>query len=219
MRVGFKHHSKGLIFNICIFSTLLLAGMTSQIYIHLNNQKNNGTLIDARSKTFISQGLGNDTIAPVITFIEPENNNTIIRIKPYTITANISDENPPVFGNVTIQISNLTSSLFNASMNLNGGNQWSFTWDNITSYPNRFYRGYIINIIAVDSSPDYNLGMSGDFYIYLNIPGDSPGAINIFFYLIIVCLLFAGIVVYLNRKILRKVTGKDAEDDKGVYEY
>jgi hypothetical protein len=215
----FKYHSKGRIFNIFIFTTLLLAGITSQIYIDLNNQNDNEAHINAGSKIFISQGPSNDTLAPVITFIQPESNNTIIRIKTYTITVNISDDNPPVFGNVTIQISNFTNSLFNASMNLNGGNQWSFTWENITSYPNRFYRGYIIKIIAIDSSSDYNLGMSGDFYIYLNIPGDSPGILNIFLYLIIVCLLFAGIVVYLNRKILRKVTGKTAEDDKGVYEY
>jgi len=167
----------------------------------------------------ISQGPSNDTTAPIITFIQPEINNTIIRINSYTIIVNITDENPPLFGNVTIQISNFSIFLFNASMGFIGGNQWNFNWDNISSYPNKFYNGYIIQIEAIDSSSNYNFGKSGEFYIYLNVPGDSPGILTIFLYLILVCLVFAGIVVYLNRKILRKVTGKNSEDEKGVYKY
>ena len=219
MKEVFKKHRNGLIFNLIILISLLLTGANSQIYIDLNNQEDKGDLLNINDILFISQGPNNDTTAPIITVIQPENNNTIIRIKSYTIIANITDENPPLYGNVTFQISNFTHFLFNASMNLDGGNQWSFNWDNISLYPNRFYRGYIIQIVAKDSSSDHNLGMSGEFYVYLNVPGDTPGVLNILLYLLIVSLLFAGIVVYLNRKILRKVPGKKAEEGKGIYEY
>lgn len=219
MKVVIKNHNNGLILNLLIFITLLLTTGVSQICVDLNSQEDKMDLLSNNDKIFISQGPNNDTTAPIITFIQPENNNTIIRLKPYNIIVNITDENPPPFGNVTLQISNYTHSLFNATMNFDGGEQWSFSWDNISLYPNKFYSAYIIQIEAIDSSSDYNLGMSGKFYIYLNLPGDSPGVLNIFLYLIIVCLLFAGIVVYLNRKILRKVTDKNSEDDKEVYEY
>ncbi len=212
MKEVFKKHRNELIFNLIIFISLLLTGVNSQIYIDLNNQEDKGDLLNKNNTIFISQGSNNDTTAPIITVIQPEYNNSIIRIKSYTIIANITDENPPLYGNVTFQISNFTHFLFNASMNLDGGNQWSFNWDNISLYPNRFYRCYIIQIVAKDSSSDHNIGMSGEFYMYLNLPGVNPGMLNIFLYLIIVSLLFAGIVVYLNRKILRKVPGKKAEE-------
>ncbi len=219
MKVVFGKNNKGLIFNIIIFITLLLTGINSQIFIDLNNQEDTADFPVDNKTLFFSQGPDNDTIAPIVTLIQPEINSTIIRTKSYTIIANITDENPPLFGNVTFQISNFSNSLFNASMNFDGGNQWSFNWDNISLYPNQFYTGYIIQIIAIDSSSDYNLGMSGEFYIFLNVRGDSPGFLNIFLYLVLVCLLFAGIVVYLNRKILRKVTGKNSKDRNGIHEY
>ncbi len=219
MKVVFKNHNNRLILNLIIFITLLLTAGTTQICVNLNNQGEKLNRLSNNDKIFISQGPTNDTTAPIVTFIQPENNNTIIRLKSYNIIVNITDENPPLFGNVTLQISNYTHSLFNATMIFDGGEQWSFSWDNISLYPNQFYTTYIIQIVAVDSSSDYNLGTSEEFYIYLNVPGDSPGVLNIFLYLIIVCLLFAGIVVYLNRKILKKVTGEKAEGDNGPYEY
>ncbi|MFW9818573.1 MAG: hypothetical protein ACFFE5_03100 [Candidatus Thorarchaeota archaeon] len=219
MKTVFKKGYSGLVFNSIILISLLLTISNSLSYTKFNNEVDFDEALRNREELIFTQDPNNDTIAPVIILIQPENNNTIIRIKSYNIIANITDENPPVFGNVTLQISNFTHSLFNASMNFDGGDQWSFSWDNISLYPNKFYRGYIIQITAIDSSSDYNIGMSEKIYIYLNVHGDSPGVLNIFLYLIIVCLLFAGIVVYLNRKILRKVTGKNSEDDKGVYEY
>jgi hypothetical protein len=219
MKTVFKKRNSEPVFNSIILISLLLTISNSIFYTNFSNEVDVDDTLNNREKLFFAQGPNNDTIAPDIVLIRPENNNTIIRIKSYNIIANITDENPPAFGNVTIQILNLTQSLFNISMNFDGGNQWSFNWDNISLYPNRFYRGYVFQIVAIDSSSDYNLGMSGEFYIYLNVPGDTPGALNIFLYLIIVCLLFAGIVVYLNKKILRKVSGKNSEDSKRVYEY
>ncbi|MFX0023089.1 MAG: hypothetical protein ACFE9S_12250 [Candidatus Hermodarchaeota archaeon] len=214
-----KKPYKGLIFNIIIFIALLLIGVSSQNYIELNYQEEKMDLISPNNELIVSQGPNNDTTAPDIMFIQPEINNTIIKTKSYTIIANITDENPPLFGNVTIQISNLTNFLFNVSMMYDGGSQWSFTWDNISLYPNNFYHGYIIQIVAIDSSSDRNLGMSDAIYIYLNVSGDTPGILNIFLYLIIVCLLFALIIVYLNKRILRKVSGKGDKNNKGVYKY
>ena len=214
MIVVFKRHNNGLVFNLIIFITLLLIGVNSQVYNDLGNQEDKGDTISNKEALFITQGPTNDTTAPVITFIQPDMNNTIIRIKSYTIKVNITDENPPLFGNVTFQISNFTNFLFNATMNYDGGNQWSFNWDNISLYPNRFYKGYIIQILAKDSSSDENLGMTGDFYIYLNVPGVTPGILNLFIYISVVCFTLAAIIVYLNRKVLRKISDKKTGDTK-----
>lgn len=214
MAVPHKKQNQVLIFKLIFFIIILFTTINYQIYTAFNNQEDNFDHIRNNHILYISQGPSNDTTAPVITFIQPEINNTIIRIKSYTIIVNITDENPPLFGNVTFQLSNFSTFLFNASMSFMGGNQWNFNWDNISLYPNKFYTVYILQIIAIDSSSNYNLGMSGEIYIYLNVPGESPGILNIFLYLIIVCLLFAGIIVYLNRKILRKVTGKELKDNK-----
>jgi hypothetical protein len=208
MKVGSKKHSYGIFWFSSIFITVLLIGINSQVYFDLNNQKDNVNICNYNKELNISQGPSNDTTAPIITFIKPEINDTIIRIKSYTIIVNITDENPPLFGNVTFQLSNFSNFLFNASMSFMGGNQWNFNWDNISLYPNEYYIGYIVQIIAVDSSSNYNLGTSGKFYIYLNVPSNTPGILNIYLYLIMVCLVFAGVVVYLNRKLLRKASGK-----------
>ncbi|MFX0006607.1 MAG: hypothetical protein ACFFAV_07750 [Candidatus Hermodarchaeota archaeon] len=213
MAAPYKKQDQVLLFKL-IFFIILFTSINYQIYAAFNNQEDKFDHIRNSHILYISQGPSNDTTAPVITFIQPEINNTIIRIKSYTIIVNITDENPPLFGNVTFQLSNFSTFLFNASMSFMGGNQWNFNWDNISLYPNKFYTVYILQIIAIDSSSNYNLGMSGEIYIYLNVPGESPGILNIFLYLIIVCLLFAGIIVYLNRKIFRKVAGKELKDNK-----
>jgi len=219
MKVMFKKHTKRLIFHSIIFITLILIITNFQFYDNLGNKTNKLDSGSSKETLVITQSPINDTTAPVITFIQPEINNSIIRRKSYTIIANISDENPPLFGNVSVHISNSTDFLFNAKMNYDGGNQWSFNWNNISLYPNRFYEVYIIQILARDSSSDENLGMSGEFYIFLNIPGETPIVFYLFIYLLVICFIFAAIIVYLNRKVLRKFSAKRSEGGEGVYEY
>jgi len=162
--------------------------------------------------------LAQDTDSPIITFIQPEFNNTVIDLTIFTVIASIIDDYPPLFGNVTFQISNFTNFLFNATMDEDGFNQWSFTWDNISLYPNQFFTGYIIQIWAKDSSPNENLGQSEEYYIFLNLPGESPGLLNVILYLIAVSLIIAGVVVYLNKKLLAKPKSKKKEKVKGVFD-
>jgi hypothetical protein len=182
--------------------------INSQFYYDLSSQEKDVDYYDTKESIIISQGPTNDTTAPIITFIQPEINNTVISKRTYTIIANISDENPPLFGNVSFQISNFTNFLFNTTMNYDGGDQWSFNWDNISLYPNRAYKGYIIQIYAKDSSSNENIGMTGEFYIFLNIREGAPGLLQILIYLLVVCFIIAGIVVYLNRKMLHKISDK-----------
>ncbi|MFX1389419.1 MAG: hypothetical protein ACFE9Z_05065 [Promethearchaeota archaeon] len=158
--------------------------------------------------SIISLGLANETDAPVISFIQPDRNNTIISQTSYSFIVNITDENPPLFGNVTFQLSNSTTFLFNSSMSYDEGSQWSFNWNNISSYPNQYYTEYIIQIWAIDNSSNYNLGWSEVYSIFLNIQGESPGIINVIIYLILVTFIIAGIVVYLNKKLLPKSSEK-----------
>jgi hypothetical protein len=89
-------------------------------------------------------------------------------------------------------------------MNYDMEAQWSFIWDNISLYHNQFYIGYIIQIRAIDSSSNGNLGFSEEYYIYLNLPGQSPGVLNVVLYLLVVSVIIAVIVVYLNRKLIHK---------------
>ncbi|MFW9989467.1 MAG: hypothetical protein ACFFC3_12500 [Candidatus Odinarchaeota archaeon] len=145
----------------------------------------------------VAQGSAEDTMSPVITFIQPLENYTRITTGQFNIIVNISDENPPLIGNVIIRISNLTNLLFNASMNKENEIQWSYNWNNISAYPN--WEEYIIQIWANDSSLTKNLGKSEEFYIYLNL-SNGPEIWNIIIYLIVVSLIFAGLVIYLNKK-------------------
>ncbi|MFW9826066.1 MAG: hypothetical protein ACFFEY_00410 [Candidatus Thorarchaeota archaeon] len=157
----------------------------------------------------LSQSSFNETNAPIIIFIQPALNNTIIDQSSYSFLVNITDENPPLFGNVTLLITNSTEAFFNVSMSYNGDSLWSFNWNNISSYPNQFYSEYLIQVRAIDNSSHHNLGFSEIYYIYLNLPGQSPGIINVIIYLIVVCVIIAGIVVYLNKKLLAKPTDKN----------
>ena len=216
MKLMFKKHNAELIFKLIILLILLLPIINSQFYYDSSNQQHNIDQFSGKKLLEITQGPANDTTAPTITFIQPETNNTVIRKKSYTIIVNISDENPPLFGDVTCKISNYTMFLFNATMNYEGQSQWSFNWDNISLYPNQYYIGYIIQILAEDSSLNENLGMTGELYIYLNIPGFNPGILNVIIYLLIVCFIIAGIIVFLNRKMLHKISDQKTGNVKGT---
>ena len=157
----------------------------------------------------------NDTTAPIITFIQPSTNNTIITQNSYTIIVNISDENPPLYGNVTIKISNFTNILFDALMNYTGGEQWSFYWDNISLYSN--YETYILQVWGMDSSSNGNGNWSEEFYIYISI-SDAPPVLNIILYFISVSFIFAVIIVYINKKMLRKSYKKERKHTNGFLE-
>ena len=141
--------------------------------------------------------IDNDTAPPNITFIQPSLNNTEILAHSYTIIVEIVDENVPISGNVITEISNLTSFLFNASMEQAGGDQWIFTWDNITSYTN--FENYFIRIWAKDSSLNGNYRWSPPMYVRVSI-SSSPNFINVFLYIFFVIVIFAGIMFYFNRK-------------------
>jgi len=198
-----------------VFITLFLTIIPALFSNNVGNQ--NEKLNDINNIEGLN--LAQDTDSPIITFIQPEINNTIIDLNIFTVIASIIDDNPPLFGNVTFQISNFTNFLFNATMDYDGLlDQWSFTWDNISLYPNQFFTGYIIQIWAKDSSLNENLGQSDEYYIFLNLPGESPGLLNVILYLIAVSLIIAGVVVYLNKKLLAKPKSKKKERVKGVFD-
>jgi hypothetical protein len=112
---------------------------------------------------------------------------------------NITDDNLPLPGNVSIEVSNATVSFFNASMIRDEENQWAFIWINITAYPNE--NTYNFRVIAKDSSSNENVGISGVVSVYLELHSSrSPGFINGIIYVIVASLLIAGILVYFNRK-------------------
>ena len=197
MKIVFKEYNKKCLRKASIFITLFItitvaysSGYLLNFTEESNTHVNNEVLIFA-------QGPTNDTTAPTISFLQPLYNNSIITKQVYKIIANISDDNPPLFGNVTIQLSNSTSFLFNATMNYNGGSKWSFDWDNISLYQNQIV--YIFQVWAKDSSSNENYGWSKEIYIFLNI-SSSPSILYIIIYFIIVGLIFAGVTVYLNKR-------------------
>ncbi|MBY8991204.1 MAG: hypothetical protein KGD58_10665 [Candidatus Lokiarchaeota archaeon] len=148
---------------------------------------------------FMIKSANGDNSSPVIVFIKPDNNDTIITRNYYDIIVNVTDDTPPLMGNVSIEISNTTISLFNASMIKDEGDQWFFIWSNITSYPNELT--YTFQVIAKDSSSNENVGMSGLISVYVDIYSSrNPGFINGIIYVIVASLLIAGILVYFNRK-------------------
>ncbi|MFX1311631.1 MAG: hypothetical protein ACFFHD_03325 [Promethearchaeota archaeon] len=146
----------------------------------------------------INQYSNNDTVAPVITFVQPLNN-SVIKKNFYEIIVNVSDDHLPEPGNVIVQISNISTSFFNATMNLEGDRQWFFNWDNISSYPN--YNIYKIEVWAKDSSVNGNYNWSEAYYVFLNLSEKfSPDILNGLLYIILVSLIFAVICVYFKRK-------------------
>ena len=140
-----------------------------------------------------------DTIAPVITFVRPDINGTSIRTSYYEFIINITDANPPLPGNVTIEIANASASFFNASMLYDQGDIWFFSWENLTSYPSG--ETYIIRVRATDSSSNENEGLSNDLSITLNVYNTrTPNLINAIFYIIAVIVIFAVVMIYINKK-------------------
>ena len=154
-------------------------------------------IMDERKFPYTIKSANNDTDAPVIVFIKPDINDTTITGNFYEIIVNITDDNPPLPGNVSIEISNATTSLFNASMIK--GVEWFFIWDNITSYPNHIT--YFFKVTARDSSVNENIGMSGVIYIYVAIySSNSPGMLFVMLYIIMACIVIACLLVYFNKK-------------------
>lgn len=213
MKRVLKKKNKRNLLKPIIFITLFLAIISFQIFNYLGNQNENQNNYFNNEGLFIAQEP--DTTAPIIIFLQPLVNNTIIKTTTYTIKANISDDNPPLYGNVTLQMSNYTAFLFNVTMEYDGENQWSFKWDNISSYPN--IDVYIIQVWAKDSSPTENQGKSNEFYIYLNIKTDAPGILILLLYVFVVSIIFAGIIVYLNKKLMPKSSQKKRGKELKVF--
>ena len=147
----------------------------------------------------IKQSANNDTVAPVITFVQPSINNSVIKKKFYEIIANVSDDHPPVSGNVIVQISNISTTLFNATMALESDELWFFNWENISSYPN--YEFYKIEVWAKDSSLNANNNWSRAYYVILNLSEKlTPSILNVAIYIFFVCIIFALIFAYFRKK-------------------
>lgn len=181
-----------LLFIICFANlTVLIIPQTPLTTIGTDD------IMDERKFPYTIKAANNDTDAPVIVFIKPDINDTTVTGKFYEIIVNITDDNPPLPGNVSIEISNATTSLFNASMIK--GVEWFFIWDNVTSYPNHIT--YFFKVTAKDSSVNENIGMSGVIYIYVAIySSNSPGILFVMLYIIMISVVIAGILVYLNKK-------------------
>lgn len=210
MKKVLKKKNKRNLLKPIIFITLFLAIISFQIFNYLGNLNENQNNYFNNEGLFIAQ----DTTAPIIIFLQPLVNNTIIQTTTYTIKVNISDDNPPLYGNVTLQMSNYTAFLFNVTMEYDGENQWSFKWDNISSYPNLDV--YIIQVWAKDSSPTENQGKSNEFYLYLSIKANALRILNLLLYVFAVSIIFAGVIVYLNKKLMPKSSKKKRERIKGV---
>lgn len=142
---------------------------------------------------------GDDTTVPVITFIQPDTNGTIIRTGYFDFIVNITDDNQPLPGNVSIEISNSTTSFFNASMIFNGGSEWFFNWDNISSFTNG--KTYIVQVWAKDSSSNENVGLSNVLYVILDVyVSNSPSFIAGVLYIIVAIVIIALIIAYFNKR-------------------
>lgn len=172
------------------------------LYFLSSKTMNNGGLNGVAENVdfpYAIKSANNDTTTPVITFIKPDINDTSIRISYYEFIVNITDVNPPLPGNVTIEIANASTSFFNASMLYEQGDLWFFPWENLTSYPNE--KTYIIRVRATDSSSNENEGLSNDISIILNVYNARvPNLINSIFYIIAVIVIIAVIMVYINKK-------------------
>ena len=179
-----------------IFSTVIFMALNSNIDFILNNNIENREVYQDEFSIYLNQP---DLTGPNITFIQPNLNYTIIETKSYEIIVNITDEHPPLSGNVRVQISNFTNLLINASMTSSEGDSWTYKWENLSTYVNRIF--YIIRVWAKDSSPNGTSSLSEAWYVYLNL----PRRINLFvlrniLYIIAVSLIFAAICLYINKK-------------------
>jgi len=185
-----------------IILLVVLASSVNFFFLLSQNTLNYYGLNDVSDKEkiqYIIKSANNDTAAPIITFINPEVNYTSIRTGFYEFIVNITDTNPPLPGNVSIEISNTSASLFNASMNLSEDSIWFFSWDNLTSYPNN--ETYVIRITAKDSSSNENYGFSNKMNVILDFYTENPPPLlNIILFVIAVGAIFALIMVYINKK-------------------
>ncbi|KKN14999.1 hypothetical protein LCGC14_0990420 [marine sediment metagenome] len=164
-----------------------------------------GGNIDAETfstyKELSSQVPINDTSPPDITFVQPNAPDALVAIKTYDIFVNITDDNPPLQGDVIIRVSNQSTILFNSPMILIINSIWRFTWNNITSYPNQ--QNYTLRVWAKDSSPNKNSEWSEEYFIFVSIPS-SPGKLQDVINIIFISILFASVMVFLNKKVLGK---------------
>ena len=140
----------------------ILSVTTYYLQINATDASNNNATIE------ISINVVEDSIPPLIEFNLPPINNTIITETSYTINITVTDDNPPTFGDVTIEFLNNTfGSLFNDTMTYVDGVQWTYTWTNVSSYNNEYI---LIRPWATDTSPNLNLNNS----IYMNVTIDIP---------------------------------------------
>ena len=165
----------------------------------------------SQNNLFSPKLANNDTTAPILTFINPAINNSIITQHSYDIIINVTDDNPPLTGNVIIQISNITNFLFNATMNNTGGDLWHFSWVNISQYPLHVW--YILQVWAKDSSLSGNNNWSGAFYIFINISlSEGPPLLILILNFIMVVVIIVAVMFYLNKKALYKSSTKIKSD-------
>lgn len=182
----------------------ILIALNINIDFILNNSIENREVYQEEFSIYLSQP---DLTGPNITFIQPNLNCTIIETKSYEIIVNITDEHPPLSGNVRVQISNYTNLLINASMTSSEDDSWTYKWENLNTYVNRIF--YIIRVWAKDSSPNGTSSLSEAWYVYLYL----PKRINLFLlrnilYIIAVSLISAAICLYVNKKLGKKLSSK-----------
>lgn len=181
------------------FIVVIFSGNLTLNFLPPNASQNNGLDNWIENEIDFIKTANNDTTAPIITFVKPDINNTAIRTSYYEFIVNITDENPPLPGNVTIEISNASTSYFNASMLYDQDNLWFFYWDNLTSYPNE--QTYTIRVRATDSSSNKNEGLSNDLFIIMNVYSTrTPELLNAVFYIIAVIVIVVLVMIYINKK-------------------
>ena len=210
---------KTVIFLIVLFSISFSQSSNVNINFRDSTEQRGGNG-DAETytthKELSSQVPINDTTPPAIAFIQPNPSNEVVFSKTYYIYVNITDDNPPLPGDVIIQVSNQSILLFNASMTLRGISLWSFKWINITSYPNQ--ENYTLRVWAKDSSPNENSEWSEEYIIFVSIQS-SPGILQIIILILVIIflsLIIAGVIVYFNRKTLYESGKKKRKRIKGV---
>lgn len=207
MKITYKENKKRIIYIVFIVITLFFASILTQSYIYRYFPKEQKGNLSNNEELFLAQDSSNDTAAPIITFIQPFLNNTLITENSYIIIVHISDDNPPLYGNVTIQILNDTNVLFRSKMNNTETEIWRFTWDNISLYPNE--EVYIFQVWAMDSSSNGNYNWSDAYYVFINTSiEEAPPILNLILYFIAVIIIFALIIVYLNKKGIYKLKKK-----------
>ncbi len=207
--MGIVLSKKSKVFKTVIFLIVLFSisfSQSSNIIVNFRDSAeqrggNGDAETDATHKELSSQVPINDTTPPTITFIQPNPTNALIVSKTYEILVSIADDNPPLQGDVIIQVSNQSTSLFNASMILTGISMWSFNWNNLTSYPNQ--ENYTLKVWAKDSSPNGNSEWSEEYVIFVSTQ-NSPGILQVVISIIFISFIIAGVMVYTNKKALYK---------------